>query len=116
MELVDGLPPSVASIAEHLARWAKGYNNHLKWNEKAMFKADLMNARRRWHGVSPEKFAAKLRQEGMRGEDIAELIDWLKKAQAGRRLVPQRSYRHHVFGPPPEEPENPPLVTSPDWG
>jgi hypothetical protein len=114
MELIDGLPPSVAHVAEYLARWAKGYNNHLKWNEKAKFKADLMNARRRWHGVSPEAFAAKLRKEGMRGEDIAELIDWLKKAQAGRRLVPQRSYRDDNFGPL-DEPDYPPLVMSPDW-
>ena len=33
MELVDGLPPSVASIAAFLATKAKAYDNHLKWNE-----------------------------------------------------------------------------------
>lgn len=114
MELVDGLPPSVARIAESLARWAKGYGNHLKWNEKAKFKADLMNARGRWDAVKPEVFAAKLGQEGMRGEDIIELVDWLKKAKAGRRLVPQHSYRNYDFGPI-DKPENPPLITSPDW-
>jgi len=114
MESVDGLPPSVARIAEYLARWAKGYDNHLKWNEKAKFKADLMNARRRWGAVKPEMFAAKLRKEGMRGEDITELVDWLEKAKAGRRLLPQRSYRSHDFGPI-DEPDNPPLITSPDW-
>ena len=99
MESVDGLPPSVARIAEHLAQWPKGYDNHLKWNEKAKFKADLMNARRRWGAVKPEAFAAKLRKERMRGEDLPELIDWLKKTQAGRRLVPQSGYRGHDFGP-----------------
>lgn len=102
MELMDGLPPSVASIAEQLATKARGYGNHLKWNETAKFKADLMNARSRWIGVSAAAFAAKLRSEGMRDEDIAELLDWLRKAQAGRRLVPQHSYKHHIFNPAPE--------------
>lgn len=74
MNLVDGLPPSVASIAEYLAMMAKGYNNHLKWNEQAKFKADLMNARHRWLSVNPDVFAVKLRAEGMRTEDIAERV------------------------------------------
>lgn len=108
MELVDGPPPSVADIAEQLARRAKGYDNHLKWNAQAKLKADLMNALRRWHGVSPEAFAAKLCKEAMRGEDVAELVGWVRKTQAGRRLVPQRSYRTHLVGPPPDEPDTPP--------
>lgn len=114
MELIDGLPPSVAEFASYLARLAKGYDNQLKWNEEAKFKADLMNARHRWHGVSPDLFAAKLREEGMRGEDIAMLLEWLKKAQAGRRLVPQWSYKDYTFGPV-DDPDYPPLITSPDW-
>lgn len=114
MELTDGLPSSVADVAQVLARWAKGYNNHLQWHEKQMFKADLMNARPRWHGVSPSAFAAKLRQEGMRAEDIAELMELLRKAQAGRRLVPHRIYRNHTFGPL-DDPDYGPLITSPDW-
>ena len=31
---------------------ARGYGNHLKWNEVAKLKADLMNVRHRWLGVS----------------------------------------------------------------
>lgn len=96
------LPPDVAGIAEHLAAWARGYNNHLKWDEQAKFKADLINARSRWRGVSPTSLAAKLRHEGMREEDVKELIDCLTRAQAGRRLVPHRSYRSFVFNPPPK--------------
>jgi hypothetical protein len=96
------LPPAVARIAEHLAEWARGYNNHLKWNELSKFKADLMNARPRWRDVSPTSFAAKLRNEGMREEDVTELVDWLTRAQAGRRLVPQSSYRSFMFSPPPK--------------
>lgn len=100
----EELPPSVAKIAEFLAMQAAGYDKHLKWNEQAMFKADLMNARRRWTRVDPNAFANKLTAESMRYEDVAELIGWLRKAQAGRRLVPQRTYRTFVFSPSPEGP------------
>ena len=50
-----------------------------------MFKADPMNLRHRWTGVDVTAFTGKPRSEGMRQEDIAELVDWPKKAQAGRR-------------------------------
>jgi hypothetical protein len=104
-ELVDGLPPSVASIIDHLARWAKGYDNHFKSNEQAMFKADLMNVRRRWINVDVSAFRDKCVSEGMRLEDVELLVGWLTKAKAGIRLVPQASYRTHVFNPPSEESE-----------
>ena len=42
----------------------------------------------------------KLREEGMCEEDIRDLVDWLSKARAGRRLIPQRSYREFRFGYP----------------
>lgn len=115
MKLLDELPPSVATIAEFLAMMAKGYGNHLKWNEQVMFKADLMNVRQRWLRVEPAAFAAKLREEGMRDEHATELVGWLKRAQTGRRLVRQRSYRNFKFSPPPEEPEPKPIRTSRDW-
>ncbi len=54
----------------------------------------------------------------MRQEDVNELVVWLRKAQAGRRLVPQRSYRDFRFGPPPEDSEPQGLQqfpTSRDW-
>lgn len=103
MELVDGLPPSVASIATFLATKAKAYDNHLKWNEQAMFKADLMNLRHRWRSVDSIAFRSKCLAEGMRAEDVGLLVGWLEKAQAGRRLVPSKSYRGFRFNPPPEE-------------
>lgn len=96
--LADDLPDAVARIAEYLAGMARGYDNHLKWNEQAKFKADLMNSPERWRGVVPESFEAKLRSEGMREEDVAELVDWLRRAKAGRRLIPYRSYRGFTFG------------------
>jgi hypothetical protein len=33
-------------------------------------------------------------------EDVAEVVDLVKKAQEGRRLVPQRTYRDFRFNPP----------------
>jgi hypothetical protein len=121
MELVDGLPPNVAGIAEFLAMMARGYDNHLKWNEQAMFKADLMNVRERWQYVDVEAFRAKCLKEGMRREDVDELVDWLKRAKAGRRLVPTRSYRTHKFKLPDDPAEfrlgAPPPISyrNPNW-
>lgn len=116
MELIDGLPPSVAKIAAYLALAAKGYDNHLKWNEQAKFKADLMNTRRRWFGVSPAAFEAKPLSEGMRPVDAALLLGWLRKAQEGRRLVAQSSYRDFKFGYPVDEDSATGLgVRSLDW-
>ena len=83
--------------------------------EEAMFKADLMNLRRRWLDVDPGAFAVRLREEGMRDDDVAELVGWLKRAQAGRRLVPQRGYRQFQFNPPPEAPQPNPIQTSRSW-
>ncbi len=99
------LPSSVQRIAEHLAMQARGYGNHLKWNEKAMMKADLMNVPQRWRTVDPASFGASLRSEGMREEDVAELLDYLTRAQAGRRLIPSRTYRDFRFSPAPDAPE-----------
>jgi erythromycin esterase-like protein len=92
---------------------ARGYNNHLKWNEQAMFKADLMNVRHRWLKVDSAAFRARCIAEGMRSEDVVELVDWLNKAKAGRRLVPQKSYRAFKFPAPSEEAA--PLRTSRAW-
>lgn len=74
MNRPDELSPSVAAIAEYLALMAKGYNNHLNWNEQAQFKADLMNARQRWLRVDPTAFTATSRGEGMRDEDVSDLV------------------------------------------
>ncbi len=65
--------------------------------------------------VDPAAFSAKLRKEGMREEDVAELVDWLQKAQMGRRLIPQRGYRHLPSDRLPEEPELIQVRISRDW-
>lgn len=93
------MPNGIPEILAYLAQTAAGYNNHLKWNEVAKLKADLMNARRRWVGVAVADIAARCRSLGMREEDVAQIIDLVKRAQSGRRLVPQRSYRDFRFAP-----------------
>ena len=96
----DDLPNGIPEILQYLAQMARGYGNHLKWNEVAKLKADLMNVRARWLGVSVSEIAGRCRALGMRDEDVAEVADLVKKAQEGRRLVPQRTYRDFRFNPP----------------
>lgn len=87
------LAPDIVTILEHLARWARGYDNHLKWNEEAKLKADLMNSRAQWLGFSAAAVRTKCIALGMREEDANLIADLVSKAQAGKRLIPKRSYR-----------------------
>ena len=48
----------------------------------------------------------------MRDEDVAEVADLIKSAQAGRRPVPQKTYRVFRFNPPVVQPTT---VTSRQW-
>ena len=48
----------------------------------------------------------------MRDEDVAEVADLIKSAQAGCRLVPQKTYRDFRFNPPVVQPTT---VTSRQW-
>jgi hypothetical protein len=93
----DDLPNGIPEILQYLALAARGYDNHLKWNEVAKLKADLMNVRARWRGVSVREIADRCRTLGMRNEDVAEIVTLVKKAQEGRRLVPQKTYRDFRF-------------------
>ena len=96
----NGLPPGISEILEYLAQMARGYDNHLKWNEVAKLKADLMNVPGRWRGVSVSEIADSCRTLGMREEDAATVVDLVRKAQEGRRLVPQKTYRDFRFNQP----------------
>ena len=89
-----------------------GYDNHLKWNEVAKLKADLMNVRARWLGVPMEEIGDRCRQLGMRAEDVAEVTYLIRKAQEGRRYVPQQSYRSFRFMFPLDQPKT---VASKRW-
>lgn len=91
------LPPDIVTILEHLARWARGYDNHLKWNEEAKLKADLMNSRAQWLGFSAAAVRTKCSALGMREEDANLIAGLVSKAQAGKRLIPKQSYRDFRF-------------------
>ncbi|WP_020101071.1 hypothetical protein [Mycobacterium sp. 360MFTsu5.1] len=103
--MTSQLPDDVEQIIEHLARWAKGYRNRLKWNEEAKFKSDLMEVRDRWSAdrVPAPAFHDRCIAHGMTKDDADTLTGHLKKAQAGRRLIPQHSYRGFRFSPDPAD-------------
>ncbi|WP_374928609.1 hypothetical protein [Kytococcus sedentarius] len=83
------LPESVVKIVDYLARMSAVYG-HMKWNERDQFKADLMVNPKRWRGVDPGAFRDTCLAEGMRAEDVDELVDYLRRAQDGRRLRPPK--------------------------
>lgn len=109
------LPNGIADILEHLAEMAAGYGNHLKWNEVAKLKADLMNVRHRWLGVPVQSITTRCLELGMRQEDIQEIKELVVKAQSGRKLIPQRSYRDFRFRPDVEPTAVQDLETSRIW-
>jgi hypothetical protein len=76
-----------------------------------MLKADLMNTRHRWLGVPVDSIRDRCLELGMRIEDANEIADLVTRAQAGRRLGPQKTYRTFRF----RQPVDPPPHTSRDW-
>ena len=96
------LPDDINQIIEYLAEAAKGYHTGLKWNEEAKLKSDMMKVRERWtsHRAPIDAVKAKCVEAGLWDEDTATIIDLLRKTQAGKRLVPRRSYRDFKFAPP----------------
>lgn len=100
------LPEGIAAILEHLAGMARGYNNHLKWNEVAKLKADLMNTPARWRAVPVARVRERCLDLGMRAEDVDEIVDLVTRAQAGRRLMPQAGYRDFRFAQPVDAVDN----------
>jgi hypothetical protein len=109
----NNLPNGIPEILQYLAQMARGYDNHLKWNEVAKLKADLMNVPARWRGVSIIEIADYCRTLGMRDEDVAEVADLVGKVQAGRRLVPQKTYHDFRFNQPVAQPATVPPPAGP---
>lgn len=108
----EQLPPDIVDILEGLAIMAKGYDNYLKWNEEAMLKADLMNNRRYWKGFPAKAVRDKCLELGMRGEDADRIFDYVSRAQAGRRLIPDRGYKDHRFKHERDEPTEQPFPSA----
>lgn len=87
------MPEDIKSILELTAMWARGYDNHMKWNEEAKLKADMMRHMDRWSLVTTEEIRDECRLLGMREEDIRTICDMHARCLQGRRLVPAPSYR-----------------------
>jgi hypothetical protein len=77
----DDLPHGIPETLEYLARTARGHDNHLKGSDVAQLKADLMNAPTRWLEVPVSEIADRCRTLGMRDEDVATVVDLVKRTQ-----------------------------------
>jgi hypothetical protein len=79
--LVSDDSHGISGTLEYLARAARGHDNQLKRSEVAQLKADLMNVPTRWLEVSVSEIADRCRTLGMRDEDVATVVDLVKRAQ-----------------------------------
>jgi hypothetical protein len=93
------LPADIVEILDYLAETAKGYGGSMKWNEEAKLKADLMNSRSRWNAdrVAVRAVKSQCLDLGLSVDDTGNIVEWISKAHAGRRLRPQQSYRDFRF-------------------
>ena len=91
------MPEDIQRILRYVADYAKGYDNHMKWDEKAKLKSDMMLRMDRWRLVTTKGVEEECRALGMREEDVRTIRDMHAKRMQGRRLVPARSYRDFEF-------------------
>ena len=82
------LPDDINKIIEHLADYAERYGGTLKFNEVDRFKSNLMVERGRWlpDRVPIPAFRSKCVDAGLSATETEKLVDFLRKAQSGRRL------------------------------
>ena len=76
----------------------------MKWNAVAKLKSDMVEVRERWtkDHAPVDAVRAKCLDAGMTAEDTTTIVDSLRKRQAGKRLVPERSYKGFRFTLPVE--------------
>lgn len=86
------LPLDIANILDSLVRWADGYGGNLKWNEEEKLKSDLMLNRSYWMKAPARLILGHLVEAGLNSDDCTTIIDYVTRAQAGRRLQP-KSYK-----------------------
>jgi hypothetical protein len=97
LAMTSPLPGDVRRFLDHLAKWAEGYSNHLKWNEVDKLKGELMNNRARWQHILLVDIKKHCLDAGMRTEDVDTIMDLVSRRQAGRRLVPSTTYRNYAW-------------------
>lgn len=94
------MPEDIEAILKLTAELAKGYGNHMKWNEEAKLKSDMMWHMDRWRLVTTQEIEDKCRSLGMREEDMRTICDMHVRRLQGRRLVPASSYRSFEYRHP----------------
>ena len=82
------MPEYIKSILKLTEVWARGYDNHMKWNEETKLKADIMRHMDRWGLVTTEEIGDEFSSLGMREEDVQTICDMHARRLQGRRLVP----------------------------
>ncbi len=69
----------------------------LAWEERARIKADMKNVGHRWYAsrVTPDALRAKCVAVGMRENETADVLSWLKSIQSGQQVRPEyhRNFR-----------------------
>lgn len=91
------MPEDIERILEYIALMTKGYDNHLKWNEEAKLKSDMMRRMDRWRKVTTNDIRMKCDELGMCAEDVETICDMHARRLQGQRLVPQHSYKGFEF-------------------
>lgn len=91
------MPTDIEKILELTAMWAKGYDNHMKWNEEAKLKSDMMRRMDRWRLVTTQQIREKCLSLGMRRDDVETICDMHARRLQGRRLVPQHGYKDFEY-------------------
>jgi hypothetical protein len=93
------LPGDINEIVDYLAMIARGYSGKMQWQEVAKLKSDMIVGRERWTKARApvDAVKAKCLDSGMTAEDTETIVDLLHRVQAGKRFVPQGSYRRSRF-------------------
>lgn len=83
------LPPDVDAFMDFIGANIEASGGFV-WNERDRIKSDMMLVPHRWAAsrVSADAFRRKCEAVGMTTEEAVEVVDWLRKRQAGRRLRP----------------------------
>jgi hypothetical protein len=93
----SGLPQDIVSILGLYAQWIRISDGFFRPDDVSKLKADLMYNPTRWRGVSVDEISAECRRLEMPEEAIATIVDLVSRAQAGRRLVPEKHHRVSRF-------------------
>lgn len=94
----SALPPDVDAFMDFIGANIAA-SGAFVWNERDRIKSDMMLVRHRWSPsrVSAEALRRKCEAVSMTSRDADDVIDWLRRIQAGRQLRPRhiKDFRWH---------------------